>query len=544
MSRTTHKVEQGSQAWHDLRAQHFTASEAPAMLGVSKYQTRNELLAQKKFGVAKPVSEYQEALFARGHAAEAQARALIEADVLDGEMLFPVTMTYGELLASLDGLDLFGETAFEHKLLNEELAIQIAIGELEPHYWAQLEQVLYVSGAKRAIFAISDGTRENLQWLEYRPVPGRIEQILAGWEQFKADMAVFELAEEAPKPNGTAVMELPSLFVQIAGEVKASNLPAYRDAAMARIESIKTDLATDQDFADAEAIIKWADKAEKELASVKKQAQGQAVSIDEVFRTIDHISDALRQKRLLLEKLVKTEKESRKREIVVAAGNAFQAHITANDARFAPFGLRVQVPSPDFATAIKGKRTLSSVQNAVDTELARAKVDAANIINTMTVNVEQWLELVKGGHEMLFPDLQAIITKDRDDFALLVRSRIERHEAQQAEAKAKIEEMARRSKEAERAREAALAEICPAHPGPAYPPPARSADMARAGDGQRATPGEAGEVARTNKRILDLYHSMEAELTPFTREGLALHFGRAVLAHFANDNSTGVSVAS
>ena len=51
-NRVTHDCAQGSAEWHALRARHFTASEASAMLGVSKYQTRDELLHQKHTGLA------------------------------------------------------------------------------------------------------------------------------------------------------------------------------------------------------------------------------------------------------------------------------------------------------------------------------------------------------------------------------------------------------------------------------------------------------------------------------------------------------------
>ena len=51
----THEVQQGSDAWHALRAKHFTASEAPAMLGMSPYTSRNDLLKQKAFGAEREI---------------------------------------------------------------------------------------------------------------------------------------------------------------------------------------------------------------------------------------------------------------------------------------------------------------------------------------------------------------------------------------------------------------------------------------------------------------------------------------------------------
>ena len=112
-----HNVPQGSPEWLSLRSSYFTASEAPAMMGASKYQSRTELLAQKKTGIVPEVSPAQQKLFDRGHETEALARAIIEAQI--GEDLFPVVATEGNLLASVDGMDMLGNVLFEHKLWNE-----------------------------------------------------------------------------------------------------------------------------------------------------------------------------------------------------------------------------------------------------------------------------------------------------------------------------------------------------------------------------------------------------------------------------------------
>ena len=194
-----HNVAQGSAEWHALRAQHFTASEAPAMMGASKYQTRTELLTMKKTGIAPDVTQSQQYIFDKGHATEAAARPLVEVQI--GEELYPVVGTLGNLLASMDGMTMLGETLFEHKLWNESLVAQVKAGELDPHYYWQLEQQLLVSGAERVIFVCSDGTAENFVSMEYRPVASRAAQLVEGWKQFEADLGNFEMAEA------------PSLFV-------------------------------------------------------------------------------------------------------------------------------------------------------------------------------------------------------------------------------------------------------------------------------------------------------------------------------------------
>ena len=196
-----HKVVQGEPEWHALRANFKTASEAPAMMGESKQIKRTDLLNAKKTGLDRDVSWWvQTHLFDKGHEAEALARPILEASI--GEDLFPVVGTEGELLASMDGMTLLGETLFEHKMWNEQLAADVRAGTLEPHYYWQLEQQLLVSGAEKVIFVCSDGTEQNFVFMEYRPVPGRAETLIAGWKQFDADLLEYTPAEVVPEAIG------------------------------------------------------------------------------------------------------------------------------------------------------------------------------------------------------------------------------------------------------------------------------------------------------------------------------------------------------
>lgn len=69
----------------------------------------------------------------RASEAEANGRPIVEASI--GEDLFPVVGTEGDLLASMDGMTLLGETLFEHKMWNEQLAADVRAGTLDPHYY-------------------------------------------------------------------------------------------------------------------------------------------------------------------------------------------------------------------------------------------------------------------------------------------------------------------------------------------------------------------------------------------------------------------------
>lgn len=246
-----HNVAQGSEAWHALRANYFTASEAPAMMGASKQMKRTELLHAKKTGLDRDVSWWvQKYLFDKGHEAEAMARPILEAR--NGEDLFPVVGTEGDLLASLDGCTMLGETLFEHKMWNEQLAADVQAGTLDPHYYWQLEQQLLVSGAEKVIFVCSDGTEDNFVSMEYAPVPGRAATLIAGWKQFQADLLDFTPAEVLPEAVGKTPESLPALRIEVTGMVTASNLEQFKAHSLAVFDSINTDLQTDQHFADAE----------------------------------------------------------------------------------------------------------------------------------------------------------------------------------------------------------------------------------------------------------------------------------------------------
>ena len=123
---------QSSPDWHAARKGCFCASEAAAAMGLSKYQTRDELLHQKHTGLAPEVDAAKQRLFDAGHAAEAGARAIAEqiADTEFAPLVGVETINGMPLLASFDGIDMMGETLWENKLWSQSLVAQVEAGEL------------------------------------------------------------------------------------------------------------------------------------------------------------------------------------------------------------------------------------------------------------------------------------------------------------------------------------------------------------------------------------------------------------------------------
>jgi putative phage-type endonuclease len=457
-----HNVAQGSAEWHALRAKYFTASEAPAMMGASKYQTRTELLTLKKTGITPDVTPSQQYIFDKGHATEALARPLVEVQI--GEELYPVVGTKGNLLASMDGATMLGETLFEHKLWNESLVAQVKAEDLAPHYYWQLEQQLLVSGAERVIFVCSDGTAENFVSMEYRPVAGRAEQLVEGWKQFEADLGGHVVADTPSIIVGKAPDELPALRIELTGMVTASNLKVFEQSALAVIDSVKTTLTTDQDFADAKKAVKWCGDVEEAVAAAKKQALSQTATIDELFSSLDRVSAHARETRLKVDKLVKAQELLVKTNIKQKAEQALADHVAAINKTLG----KVVLPAvtADFVGAMKNKRTIASLQDAVDTELARAKIDASQAADSIRLNLTSLAELA-ADHAFLFSDIQQLVTKANDDLVTLIKFRISEHEKaeeEKAEATRKRirEEELQRIADEDKAKKAAAVVVEPA----------------------------------------------------------------------------------
>lgn len=457
-----HNLVQGSPEWDQFRLEHNGASEAAAMLGISSTTKRNELLAAKKSGLPKEFSRFvQERVLDKGHEVEALARPIVEE--LIGDDLYPVTCSRGKLSASCDGLTDDKQTAMEHKQWNAELAAQVAGGEVPEHHMAQCQQILLVTEAKRVVFVVSDGTRDNMVHTTVVPDTKWFKLIERGWEQFEQDLADFTPAEPTdPKPTGRTPENLPALRIEISGEVRASNLQSFREHALAVFGGINRELSTDQQFADAEKTVKWCQDVEDRLAAAKQHALSQTASIDELFRTIDAVSAEARRVRLDLDKLVKARKEAIRGEIVADGQQALRDHIAALNTRLGkPY--MPTVPA-DFAGVIKGKRSIDSLRDAVDSELARAKIAASEIADRIDANLKH-LQEKASDHKFLFVDAATIVLKACDDLQSLVQNRIAEHERTEAarleaqREQIRAEEQAKLQREEQERQRASAAEI-------------------------------------------------------------------------------------
>lgn len=446
-------MRQGSEAWHQFRACHFGASEAPAMLGESKFKSRTQLLHEKSTGIVLEVDAATQRRFDDGHRAEELARGLAEAKINDD--LYPVTGEEGKLSASFDGLTLDQSTAWEHKLLNDTLRACDTAADLPVCYRIQMEQCLMLSGAERCLFSATKwddaGNLLEEKHIWYMPDHKLRSRLLQGWAQFAIDLDAYQHVEHIPAAVAAPTRDLPALSIQVQGSISLiDNLSVFGERLKTFVAEIDMNPSDDQGFANAEAAVKTLQAAQDALEQAEASALAQTSSIDEMRKTVKLYADTARTTRLMLEKMVKARKESIRVEIVQGGKVALATHIDALNTRLGkPY---MQPVVANFAEAIKGKKNIASLHDAVATELARCKIEANAIADRIQINLTSLRELAKD-HAFLFSDTSQLVMKANDDLVALIKVRIAEH--QQAEAaKAEAQRARIQSQEEAKAKDA------------------------------------------------------------------------------------------
>ena len=429
--RRVHDVVQGTQKWHALRSRHYTASEAPAMMGVSKYESRNDLLRRKLLGEEPTGNEF---LFERGRRAEQNARP--QAEMMLGE-LYPVTMTAEveglPLLASLDGITEDGSVIWENKLKNAEtIAFIKEHGDLpEYHVW-QVEHQLLVSGAQSAFFTVSDEVGEIVELLIYQSKPERREALIKGWQQFHKELTdpaiVDRMMRQTEKPKAEKVDGFGDLVLslRVEGRVVAANIKEFKAAAEQFIARLPRPdaLESDEDFATAEIAAKACADAESRIKEAKEIALSQMSDVYAVLRAADDIAEEIRQARIALEKAVKARKEEIRKSAVAEATARVANHYKAIGKDLGEYAPEMPASvSGNLLAAIKGVKTLKSLHDRLDDAVAKEIISANDLAERIRRNAEI-IENARNQHGDLFADARFIAQLDETEVQKIVAERV------------------------------------------------------------------------------------------------------------------------
>ncbi len=432
-----HHVKHGSPEWLELRAMGtWNASCAPTIMGDNPKVSREELMHAEVTMTPKDFDDYVlNVVFEEGHATEDAARKIIGKRI--GEDLFRVTVTNDQdgytLLSSLDGATLELNPIMEHKQWSMPLVAYIEEnGEPPPLiYWQVEHQLATVPDAEKALVVISDGTEQNMVVVEYRAVPGRRERLIAGWKQYQADKAAYKPKFKEAKVVGIKPSDLPVPTVEVFGELTTKgNLADFDLKFREMVQSINTDLKTDQDFADASASVTYLKDLRGRLELSRKMALGKAVPLDEAFKMMDGLDELARVTAKNLEEQIKTRKDNRKQEIANDANRRIADAVKAAQDEFQVAGVtfsRIYTTKTDPYESMKNLKSFDSMATKVDSAVTKALLDIGQLRDKVRANIAH-INASNKGIEFLFRDMNELVVLENNILQMIVIQRIRDHQ--------------------------------------------------------------------------------------------------------------------
>lgn len=180
-------LEQGSEAWLEWRRRYRMASESPAIMGVSPYQTATDVRRAKLTGVG----QTQNAAMRKGSEQEPIARRAYED--LFGESLRPCVLQRGEYAASLDGLSDDRRIDLEIKVpwqgRDSERWKAAEQSKTIPADEIQIQHQLMVSGAHVGHLWVWDSATQEGLLVCVSPDFEMQAKIRAAWDEFWPSMS-------------------------------------------------------------------------------------------------------------------------------------------------------------------------------------------------------------------------------------------------------------------------------------------------------------------------------------------------------------------
>ncbi len=219
------------------------------------------------------------------------------------------------------------------------------------------------------------------------------------------------------------------LIVKISGEITSSNFTDYKTKMMGIVDNINTDLKSSEDFSAAESTIKTLDKAEKAIDAAREKAILEVKDINALFVAMTDVSTVLRDTRLDLTKQVKTKKASIKTDAIMEAKAELSSKMAEIDAPV--FALQnFDVEDHLFADAVKGKRTIETINKALKT-LIYQKLDGFVLFCSEISTKKDILANYEKEYPSLFNDKHTLLAMQEPALLEVITSRISTFKAEE-----------------------------------------------------------------------------------------------------------------
>ncbi len=436
------KLVPGSKEWLKRRRKHYSASNAPVMMGEEKYISRLQLKNHYK-GWISEVDEFTQKIFDKGHAAEDSARPIVGLnEFLTLEVVVAIETVEGlDLLASYDGAELDGcliEISWEHKLYNQDLYENVRNSVLEAFYYWQLEHQMLVASINKCLFTCSNGTGELMATMTYESVPERREALIKGWVQFDKEMQTHEKTAKTLKVESVKVKSLPELKINVLSEIQSNNLFNYTSAARSYIAKINETLESDQDFEDAKANIKHLKKSEDKISEVSQSILDGNIDVKSILDQLSELKKYSATKRLNLGKLVKEQSELKKENLKLTGKALHQENIDL--LMVDTGGLNVGFATPDLDIAIKGLSNFDSMKSKIESAVANVNISNVDLVEEYLSKKALASEMLLGV-QFLFSDFDSLISlNNKENLVITIENAILKYNVKLEEDKKAIQE--------------------------------------------------------------------------------------------------------
>ncbi|HII3696964.1 TPA: hypothetical protein ACY36T_001995 [Pasteurella multocida] len=228
------------------------------------------------------------------------------------------------------------------------------------------------------------------------------------------------------------------LILSTESKVLACNIQDFKAQAEKFLSTITNTFETDEDFGKAKEEVKLLKEVEdRTREAIKNARQG---DIQELISQAEEIAEQFRQKRLFLDKTVKTREVEIKSEIVstaldeaIRSMSGYENDVAiALSSKFSRNAIKSRLEE-----ATKRRSTIVTLEKAVNVE----KTLIISEISAEGARVAERRKMIPIHYEYLFKDWQSLISGEQD-LEPIIKQRIVEEEKREAELKAKAEAQA------------------------------------------------------------------------------------------------------
>lgn len=235
------------------------------------------------------------------------------------------------------------------------------------------------------------------------------------------------------------------LILSAESKVLACNIQDFKAQAEEFLSTITSTFETDEDFGKAKEEVKLLKEVEdRTREAIKNARQG---DIQELIEQAEEIAEQFRQKRLFLDKTVKTREAEIKSEIVSTALDEVIRSMSSyeNDVsivlstKYSRNIIKIRLEE-----ATKRRSTIATLEKAVNAEKSLIITE----ISSEGARIAERREMIPIHYEHLFKDWQQLIGGEQD-LAPIISERIAEEEKREAELRAKAEAEAKAREESQ-----------------------------------------------------------------------------------------------